>query len=86
MVKAWSDQWAWPNSNNSGWNTIRYEFDEGMRTPRYLLTTELNGTVRRTKNVTAIPLNPSFLPEEANLPRLPLLPVSETLISYGEGS
>ncbi len=82
MVQVWSDRWAWPNGSNSGWNTIRYEFDEAMRAPRFLLATALSGNARMTATPAAIPPTQA---EQANLPKLPLLPVSQDLIFYGEG-
>lgn len=88
MVRDWCDKWAWPIPGG-GWGTIRYEYDETLRTPRDQPVTRLrivgsspNQEAVRDSVASAaiVPLTP-----QANLPRLPVLPVSKDLVFYGEG-
>ncbi|MCE5219166.1 hypothetical protein LLH03_19295 [bacterium] len=85
MVRDWSDKWAWPYLTAGGawaWNTIRYEYDESLRVPRDQPTTTVSGNLRSSNAAAGI------VPwtNQANLPLLPVLPVSKDLIFYGEGS
>jgi len=75
-VRDWSDKWAYP-VGAGGWGTIRYEFDESLRRARDQAITTLSGNQRVAAAVLAT--------EQANLPVLPLLPVSPDLVFYGEG-
>lgn len=82
-VQDWTRKWAYPiyTPANTGlslaWGSIRYEFDERLRISRDQSLTTLSGTVR---SATALGASP-----ESNLPKLPCLPSSSTLI-YGGGS
>jgi hypothetical protein len=82
MVRDWCDKWAWPLAGG-GWATIRYEFDEQLRAARWQAPTTLGGA---NGNVRAAATGLAPLPEQANLPKLPLLPVTSDLIFQGEGS
>ncbi len=80
-VQDWSNKWAFPiytSDTDLTWGTIEYEFDERLRVKRDQGLTALDTSTgeRTTDNVLHSP--------QANLPRLPLLPVSPTLLYYGE--
>lgn len=78
-VADWSNKWAFPiysDGSTLGWGTIEYEFDDRLRVPRDQGITSLSGDVRSTTQRISSP--------QANLPKLPLLPVSDSLLYYGE--
>jgi len=75
----WSNKWAYPRYGSAttlDWGTVEYQFDERLRVARDQGTTSLSGGVRSSS---VRPYTP-----QANLPKLPLLPVSPTLLYYGE--
>ena len=80
-VQDWSNKWAFPiytSETELTWGTIEYEFDERLRVRRDQGLTVLDpGTAERTTDA-------RLYSPQANLPRLPLLPVSPTLLYYGE--
>lgn len=82
MVRDWSDKWSWPLAGG-GWATIRYEYDEQLRAARWQAATTLTGA---SGNVRAAASSLVPLPAQANLPKLPLLPVTGQLDFQGEGS
>lgn len=73
-VREWQEKWAWPDG--AAWNSIRYVYDETILAAREQATTTLTGPIREASAVLAT--------NAANLPKLPLLPVSPDLIYYGE--
>lgn len=81
MVQDWTRKWAYPIYSGSGngltltWGTLRYEFDERVRISRDQSLTTLAGAVRSAGTLTVSPLS--------NLPKLPCLPSSPTLIYSG---
>ncbi len=80
----WSNKWAFPiydaDTMALSWGTIDYEFDERLRIVRDQGLTSLDDTPTRRLRVTSSRLHTP----QANLPKLPLLPVSPTLLYYGE--
>ncbi len=77
----WSNKWAFPiytSATELTWGTIEYQFDDRLRVNRDQDPTNFNSTtnVRNSANRLYTP--------QANLPKLPLLPVSPTLLYYGE--
>ena len=88
-VRGWTDRTAYPNAyHTSGavtslaeWGTIEYHFAEALRIVRDqgLTTLAAASTPPRATSPTYYPAT-----AEANLPKLPLLPVSPDLIYYGE--
>lgn len=77
----WHNKWAFPiydTTTELRWGTIEYEFDDRLRVRRDQGRTTFDpGTrVRATTE--------RLHTEQTNLPRLPLLPVSPTLLYYGE--
>lgn len=85
-VRGWTDRCAYPNAYHSTgaltqWGSISYHFAEALRIARDQGLTTLAGAGTPPR-VTS----PSYYPvtAEANLPKLPLLPVSPDLIYYGE--
>lgn len=77
----WHDKWAFPiydTETELRWGTIEYEFDERLRVRRDQGRTTLDtgSDVRATTE--------RLHTERTNLPKVPLLPVSPTLLYYGE--
>lgn len=80
-VQTWTTRWAYPIYTGSAanptlsWGTIRYQFDERLRTDRDQPLTMLNATTRSSSTQLTTP--------ESMLPKLPCLPSSRTLIYTG---
>ncbi|MCD6350481.1 MAG: hypothetical protein J7M26_00055 [Armatimonadetes bacterium] len=81
----WRDKWAYPSTwvNGGGtwhtcWGTIRYEYDETLRAGR----DQPLGQVTNGTNVRVC--GPGPTPPTWNMPRVPVLPVSPSLIYYGQ--
>lgn len=80
-VQLWTARWAYPVYGRQGgalslaWGTISYKFDERLRMNRDQARTALVGGVRSAATMLASP--------ESNLPKLPCLPSSPTLIYAG---
>jgi len=77
----WHNKWAFPiydTTTELRWGTIEYEFDDRLRANRDQGRTTFNGGTR-VRATTA-----RLHSEQRNLPKLPLLPVSPTLLYYGE--
>ena len=83
-LQDWCNKWAFPvydaGTMALTWGTIDYEFDERLRIVRDQGLTSLDATDTRRLRVTSSRLHTP----QANLPKLPLLPVSPTLLYYGE--
>jgi hypothetical protein len=80
-AREWMDKWAYPvwlDANTVCWATLHYEFDESLRAGR----DQPPGLVPAGSNVRICFSNPRS--SAWNLPRLPLLPVSPSLIYYGQ--
>lgn len=80
--EAWMVRWAYPVYSTAGsgglsqaWGSIRYQFDERLRIDRDQPLTALNGTTRSASALSS--------ESEGNLPKLPCLPSSPTLIYTG---
>ena len=84
-VRSWIDRTAYPATYTGGsltqWGTVRYNFAEALRIARDQGPTSL-AAVNTPPRATAVTYRPATA--EANLPKLPLLPVSPDLIYYGE--
>ncbi len=85
-VRGWMDRAAYPNAYTAGgnlsqWGTVQYNFAESLRIVRDQGLTSL-AAVNTPPRATAITYYPATA--EANLPKLPLLPVSPDLIYSGE--
>jgi hypothetical protein len=86
-VREWMDKWAYPSAwlvDSQGtwhpcWGTIRYVFDETLRAGRV----QPYGMVSAGTNLRKCASGAT--PPEWNMPRLPVLPVSPSLIFYGQG-
>ena len=83
-LQDWCNKWAFPiydaGSLALSWGTVDYEFDDRLRVVRDQGLTSLDATPTRRLRVTSSRLHTP----QANLPKLPLLPVSPTLLYYGE--
>lgn len=80
-VQDWTNKWAFPiyaDADTLSWGSIEYEFDERLRIARHQGQTTLD-TATNTRRTAQQVYTP-----QANLPKLPLLPVSPTLLYYGE--
>jgi hypothetical protein len=75
-VYEWTNKWAYPGSGGS-LPSIRYTFDSSVRAARD------RGGAGSTSGVLGAPIVRRST-DSANLPRLPLLPVSPDLVYYGE--
>ena len=84
-VRSWIDRTAYPATYTGGsltqWGTVRYNFAEALRIARDQGPTSL-AAASTPPRATAVTYRPATV--EANLPKLPLLPVSPDLIYYGE--
>ena len=83
-VRGWTDRTAYPNAyattgELTEWGTIRYHFAEALRIVRNQGLTTLAAASTPPRTTSTYPAT-----AEANLPKLPLLPVSPDLIYYGE--
>ena len=87
-VQDWSMKWAYPEySDTSGrltlrWGTISYEFEERFRMNRDQALTSLSGPDNNIRGPS--PTATATYSPASNLPKLPCLPVSPTLLYYGE--
>jgi len=84
-TREWMDKWAYPSTwiEDAGtwhvcWGTIRYVYDESLRAGR----DQPFGQVFNGENVRVCAPGPT--PLAWNMPRLPVLPVSPSLIYYGQ--
>lgn len=80
-VAEWSNKWAFPiysDGETLSWGTVEYEYDDRLRVSRDHGITNLNPAtdVRTTGQRIYTP--------QSNRPKIPLLPVSPSLLYYGE--